>query len=270
MAIAVCAFGFAGSSAASLAQWERANQTAIAKIASPSARAAAKRSFDATLARIAAKPALSASAASARAMAQSELAFPGRYDLRDSAAKAPTPSPFDRFMQWLGDRWNAFWSGLFGHATLATGAAEAVGYLILLAIAIGLVLLAVRFFSDLQIERAGRGTAFTPLENQRNAHALYLQACSLAQNASYEEAVQRLFLAAITALDLRGVLRDNPSATVGDMRRILRSRNAALIPSFDGVAAPFVDATYAETAIADAAWMQAKDAYARLTATDTP
>ncbi|HVS45608.1 MAG TPA: hypothetical protein VMS32_02980 [Verrucomicrobiae bacterium] len=250
------------------ARWESANRTTVAKIHSPKSRLASERALSATLLRIRTSGPTISPAAAPRALAAAELAFPGRYDLRDANAAPPAKTLWERFWEWAGSQWNRLMDALFGHGKSGSAGSAALGELLIAAVGILLVVTIFRFLVVLQIDRARRGNAFTPLEHQKNAHALYLQACALAQNGAYEAAVQRLFLAAVTALDLRGVLHDDASATVGDMRRVLRGRNAALLSPFDGVAAAFVDAIYAETPIAATQWMQAKDAYGRLTASE--
>jgi hypothetical protein len=256
------------SHATLFARWESANRAAIAKIHSPKTRLASERALDVTLARIRTSNPTISPARTPHTLAVAELAFPGRYDLRDPNAAPPAKTPWERFWEWVGSQWNRLMDALFGHVKLGDAGSAALGDLLIAAVGILLIVVTFRFLVVLQIDRARRGNAFTPLENQKNAHALYLQACALAQNGAYEAAVQRLFLAAVTALDLRGVLQDNASATVGDMRRVLRGRNSALLVPFDGVAAPFVDAIYAETPIAATQWLQAKDAYGRLTASE--
>jgi hypothetical protein len=70
-----------------------------------------------------------------------------------------------------------------------------------------------------------------------------------------------LFAATVVALDLRGVVTEDPSATVGDLRRALRSRQTELVPPFDAVAAPFVASAYAERAVEPADWERAHAAF---------
>jgi hypothetical protein len=266
---ALAAAFIAPTSATSVQQWAGVNRAAIAKIHARDVRVATQRAFDATLARMASNVPASGKSASLRAAAAAELAVPGRYDVRDASVAQPGRTPWERFIDWLGKQWNRLMDALFGHVRLGGSGSAIFGDLLIFLVGCALVTVVARFLIVLQIDRAGRSTAFAPLEHQKNAHALYLQACALARDGVYDVAVQRLFLAAITALDLRGVLRENASATVGDMRRILRSRNAALISPFDEVAAPFVDATYAELPIVESGWAQARDAYARLTAMTT-
>ena len=252
--------------AALSARWQHANRLAIATMRSSKARVAAQRQFDATIARmrVAARP--SAPAADQRALAARELAS-GRYDLRDGA-KPPAKTAWQRFWEWAGAQWNRLMDALFGRVHLNGASSAALGD-VLIALAVAAICWAlVRFMMSLEIDRARASRAFTPLAHQKNARALYLAACALAQSGAFEAAAQKLFLAAITALDLRGVLHENPSATVGDMRRVLRDRNAALLAPFDEVAAPFVAATYAQTRVAPEQWSQAVQAYARLIAAE--
>ena len=54
------------------------------------------------------------------------------------------------------------------------------------------------------------------------------------------------------------------SATVGDVRRDLRGRQATLMPQFDTVAAPFVRRAYAERAIGVQDWNRAQASFIAL------
>ena len=116
-----------------------------------------------------------------------------------------------------------------------------------MAVAFGALLyFVVRLLAAMQIDREKRRGVSSPLELGRNARALYVQACTLAAGGNYAQAARLLFVAAVTALDLRGLMRDDASATVGELRRALRARDGALVPPFDEIAGPFVTAAYAE------------------------
>ena len=266
--LALLSIGILG--ATPLEHWESVNRAAIANTSKPSSRASARRALDATLARVRTPGPSVLPRSAPRAVAASELAFPGRYDLRDRSMSAATKTAWQRFTDWVGDRLNALWKALFGNVHLGRTGAIVGGDIALILLVIGLIAVLVRVFISMQVDRSRRGGTSTPLERRASARALYLQACAFALEGAYEAAVQRLFLAALTALDLRGVLRENASATVGDIRRVLRSRDSGLVAAFDAVAAPFVDATYAETSIVAARWMQAKDAYDREIGTEEP
>ena len=65
-------------------------------------------------------------------------------------------------------------------------------------------------------------------------------------------------------LDLRGVVHDDPSATVNDLRRALRARNAAAEGPFVDIARAFSSAAYAEERLDEPALNAAREAYDRL------
>jgi hypothetical protein len=199
-------------------------------------------------------------------LARRELAIPGRYQLREVSPTPQEPSMWDRFTGWLNDEVQRIWNALFGHVHIGSTASTAIGDVITAVIAIIVLLVVFRMLVSLQIERtARRRTANSALEIRRNAHALYLQACELAQRGEYAIAARVLFLAAVVALDLRGLIRDDASSTVGDVRRRLCTENALLVPPFDDVARAFVTAAYAEAPIGAEEWSTANDGYRTLT-----
>ena len=94
--------------------------------------------------------------------------------------------------------------------------------------------------------------------------ALYRLACAAASRADYGGAALLLFAATVALLDREGAVDGSSSATVGDLRRELRARNAALIGAFDTVAGPFVQKAYAERAIDEPQWDRARHAFVTL------
>ena len=69
----------------------------------------------------------------------------------------------------------------------------------------------------------------------------------------------------LAALDLRGVVPDERSSTVGDIRRRLLARDRSLVAPFNDVASAFVVSAYAERPIEASQWEKARAAYAALT-----
>lgn len=256
----------ATSQSALFARWESANRTAIAKMHDAKKRAAAERLFAATLQRARTSGA-SADTWNARAAAAAELAHPGRYDLAPPKTAVRQKSLWERAMDWLGKQWDRFWNALFGKVNVSQRERGVFGDLALAIVLLALIIAVIRLLAGAQLERAARrGGAHEALGSQRSARALYWEAAALADRGDYAHAVRVLFLAAVTALDLRGVMRDDAGATVGELRRTLRARDARLAEPFDRVANPFVAAAYAEAPIGDAEWQRARDAYADLTA----
>lgn len=267
---ALAAFLFGAAPATSrpalFAHWESANRSAMAKIHDAKKRAAAEKLFAATLLRARANG-TTAVAWNARAAAAAELAHPGRYDLVPPKTAARQKSLWERALDWIGKQWDRLWNALFGKVKVSQNERGAFGDLALAIVLLALIVAVVRLLAGVQIERASRrGGAHEALGAQRSARALYWEAAALADRGDYAHAVRVLFMAAVTALDLRGVMHDDAGATVGELRRELRARDARLAEPFDRVAGSFVAAAYAEAPIGDADWRRARDAYADLTA----
>lgn len=249
---------------AAVAHWLAANRAAIAATHDAKRRLAARAALDATLARMrAAAPA--ASAPDLRAAVARQLAAPGRYDLAPRVVRSAAPSPWERFWSWIGDQWSRLWNATGARIHLGRTGGGIVGFA-LLALVLGVVLWAlVRMLASVQIERERRRGVSQALAAGRSARALYLQACAAAAEGDYARAARILFVAAVTALDLRGTMRDDASATVGELRGALRLRDGALVSPFEAVAAPFVVAAYAERPVEAHEWERARDAYRDLT-----
>jgi hypothetical protein len=249
--------------------WLAANRAAIAATHDAKARAAAQKALDATIARMRAPAPVPSAPADLRAAATRELAVRGRYDLGARVVRPEEKSLWDRFWDWVGDQWNKFWRATGEHIDLGSSAWSAIGWLVLIAILGGLLVVAVRLLSSMQVDREKRRGISSPLDAGRNAHALYLQACAFARDGDYAQAARVLFVAAVTALDLRGLMRDDASATVGELRRALRARDGGLIAPFDELAGPFVTAAYAEREVVVAEWERALAGYRALVRTES-
>ncbi|MGC2244865.1 MAG: DUF4129 domain-containing protein, partial [Candidatus Aquilonibacter sp.] len=102
------------------------------------------------------------------------------------------------------------------------------------------------------------------------AHALAALAAQAASAGDYARAVRLLFIAAVTLLDLRGVVRDERSATVNELRRRLHERDGALEPAFVEIARLYTATAYAQTPVDPDAWLRARAAYDNLAQSATP
>jgi hypothetical protein len=67
-------------------------------------------------------------------------------------------------------------------------------------------------------------------------------------------------------LDLRGVVRDERSATINELRRALHERDGALEPAFVEIARLYTAAAYAQIPAGPDAWQRARAAYDHLAA----
>jgi hypothetical protein len=196
---------------------------------------------------------------------KAELAQPGRYQLVPSAAPAPPPKSWlERLLDFIGDRWNQLMSIAFGRAKVGREGAQTFVAVVALAV-IGLaVIVAFRMLRDFRFDRASRVRSVEMLGAGGDAKALFDAACERAARGDYALAARLLFAASVGALALQRVLDDDRSATVGEFRRILRGRDAALVPAFDAISTAFVTSAYAERPIDAAQWQRARDAYLQI------
>lgn len=245
-----------------VAKWIAANEHAVATIDNTKARAAARAAFDKARARLDEPvPAQDLAVPDFAAVARRELAVPGRYQLAIKVAPPPVQPWYERGWQWLMDRLHDLWQALFGRVHLGRGGAIAIGDLLIGALVLALIFVAIRFIGALQFERRRRASQIEALAPPANARELYERAHAAAGRGDLATASRLLFAATLVALDLRGAVVEDPSATVGDLRRTLRSREAGLVVPFDLVAAPFVASAYAERPVATADWERAREAF---------
>ncbi len=155
-------------------------------------------------------------------------------------------------------------NGLFGHSLHFGGINLAsLGDLLLLLAAAALVVLAVRLLLLFSREGA-RATAYSdvaPLVQARDWHARSLRA---ADSGDFRRAAILLFGAALRTLNLRGLMRDEPSRTVNECRRELRARAPGAVADFEIVARTFTAALYAEMPVTAGQWEAARLAYEHL------
>ncbi len=192
------------------------------------------------------------------ALAQRELAVPGRYRLTESAPLPEEDPWWARMLRWIGDRWNDLWSAIARRVHVTAGQAEGVGDGLLALVVLGLLFIAYRILLNIRIARDMTRAEAEPIAAPPTPRALYRLACATASNGDYGEAVLVLFAATVALLGARS------SATVGDVRRDLRGRQAVLMPQFDTVAAPFVRRAYAERAIGVQDWNRAQASFIAL------
>jgi hypothetical protein len=202
-----------------------------------------------------------AALASLHRLAAAELSVPGRYQLR-AAPAAPRPKTWwEQLLSWLGDRWKALMQALFGHAHINPRAAALIGDLIIALLVFAVAAAAIRILV-VYGRRGQRLAAVHALTPAADAATLYAMASERADRGEYTAAGQLLFRAMLALLDVRGSVRDDASATVGEIRRRLPARD--VIAAFDSVATMFVAGTYAESPLDAAQWECARDAYLSL------
>jgi hypothetical protein len=200
-----------------------------------------------------------------QSLAQRELAVPGRYQLSAPAIAHADPW-WLRPLRWVHDRLDAMWRALFGRVHVGERTAIRIGDVLL--VLAGLALLCGIWLALRNVVRARSSPRINAeaLGGAPDAQSLYRDACAASNRGDYGAAAVLLFAATIALLDGRGTIASGSSATVGDLRRALRSANADLVPPFDAVAAPFVERAYADRTVAEPQWQVAERAFLYLSA----
>jgi hypothetical protein len=198
------------------------------------------------------------------ALAQRELAIPGRYQLaRVSPSTMPRPW-WQQLLEWMAERWQQLWNVLFSRVHLGRSQAVSIGDLLLVLVGVALVYAGIRLIANLRFARTAANAAAEPLAEAPAPRSFYKQACTAANAGEYGRAALLLFAGTIVLLDRRGDVALRQSATVGDVRRALRARNPSVVLQFDAIAAPFVQTAYAERPIAQTQWDRARSAFEAL------
>jgi len=245
------------------ARWYAANRAAIASIHDARRRRDAQATFERTLIRIRTADLSSQVPTGLMPAVRAELAFPGRYHLTER--ERPVRRTWLQLVwSWLADRWSEFVNALSKRIRVGPAGSAAIGDVILVIAVLLVAVVAGRMFVTLQIERDRRRTRIQPLERQRSAHALWLQAAEAADRGAYGAAVRTLFAATVTLLNLRGVVHDDASATVNELRQAVREHNAAVEPPFIEIARAFTSAAYAETPVDAGLWERVRASYETL------
>jgi hypothetical protein len=194
---------------------------------------------------------------------RSELATPGRYELHP--ATTASPSWLELAVRFVGDAFDRFERAIASHLHLTPVQTSVVGDGVVLVCAAVVALVAARLLMSLQLE-GGRYQA-QPLGSSRSAQALARAAHEAALAGNYVHAIRLIFAAAVVLLDLRGIVADDESWTINELKRALRERASGAEPPFSEIARAYTAAAYAESAVDAAAWKRAEDAYARLVET---
>jgi Domain of unknown function (DUF4129) len=192
---------------------------------------------------------------------RTELATPGRYHLHAAVANAGHSWLWYLF-HWVSDAFARFLNALASRMHLGRQGAATIGDLLVFGSMLLVAFVAARLMLSMQLERSAYGAR--DLSPARSAQALSRAASEAAAAGNYGQAIRLLFAAAVVMLDLRGVVHDDESATVNELRRALRARGGAVEAPFAAIARTYTDAAYAERAIDEGAWQRARDAYAQL------
>jgi hypothetical protein len=201
--------------------------------------------------------------ADADARVRRELSVAGRYRLVPSAV-VRRPAWWQILTQWIRDRWDAFWNALRDTVHIGAKGQMFVGDLLVVLFVLIIGVLAARMLAAFQFQRNDARVALSELEPQRSAHALFMRASAAAERGDYGVAVRLLFAAAVTLLDLRGVVRDDASATVNELQRELSERGSQIRAPFVEIADAYTAVAYAENPVDRAAWTHVCRAYEAL------
>lgn len=195
-------------------------------------------------------------------LAERELGMPGRYQIANPPAPASEPW-WVRPWRWVQDRWQRLWQATFGRVHIHVGpqTAENIGDVILVLLGVLIIFVVVRLLLNLQLAREAARSSSVPLDELPSPRALYRAACDAASRGDYGAAALLLFAATVALLERRGDVESARSATVGDLRSELRARNVSIVVAFDAIAAPFVQRAYAERAVDERQWQDAREAF---------
>ncbi len=187
-----------------------------------------------------------------------ELRVPGRYRLHVTVAAAHEPWWMQAW-HWVADRFGSLWNAIIAHANVSPAAVNVLGdVLVVLAVA------AVAYASArlmITWDRDARRAQAVPLDPVRSAHAAMVAAGEAAARGDYARAIRLAFTAAVTLLDLRGIVSDDKSATVNQLRAVLASRDPRAGEPFMHIARLYTSAAYAEQPADHETWLAARRAY---------
>jgi len=194
---------------------------------------------------------------------RAELAVPGRYHLH---AIAQHQSLLGQLVEWLWDRWSDFVSALTSHVKIGPAGTSLIGDAVVTLCVIAIAAIAAHLLRQLEYERT-RHDAATGLTSARSAYALASAASQAASAGDFARAIRLTFMAAVTMLDLRGVMHDERSATVNELCAELHERDARCDRPFAEIAKLYTAAAYAQTPAGEEAWRRARAAYDELVVT---
>ena len=165
---------------------------------------------------------------------------------------------------WLSALWARLSDALFSHVHIGSRASMLIGDALAFALIALVVVMLVRLvLASVRDARRPTGAAAL-LDNLPDAQTFYELSRTAAARGDYRSAIAFLFRAALLRLAGLEEVREDPSRTVNQWRRALARARPNAVPAFDAIALPFVAAFYAETPVAQAQWLSARDAYAAL------
>lgn len=243
------------------AAWVHANERRIAAMHDRHRRTQAQREFARAVERLHADSRLSVPP-DLVATARRELAVPGRYQLKMRVVR-PRASIWEIAWGWLSDQFNRLYSALRARVHVGRSGAFALGDAIVAIAALIVIVTAVRLAQSMMWERR-RSSFGRALSSPPDAETLLASARDAARREEFALAIRTVFAAAAALLDVRGVLHDDASATVNDLRRQLRDRGPSIERPFVDLARAYTATAYAELPATSAMWAAANEAFERL------
>lgn len=188
--------------------------------------------------------------------AREEIATPFRYHLQ--AAPPQTEPLWQRLLDAIGNLLSRLFS---------IHAASGVGNVVIFAALVATVALAVYLivrFSVIVPRRRAAGAIVEEPAAERSEFGLARGAFAAAARGEFVAAIRLLLRATVAMLDLRGAIRDDASATIGELRREASRLGESVATPFGTIASAYVSAVYARRHVDERIWQQARDAYERL------
>jgi hypothetical protein len=169
------------------------------------------------------------------------------YRERAAPVAAPEPSLWERFIHWLQDALRPLYERLAAALGGSSPLASALGYALIAAAFLGLVVLVaqmLRAYYDRVPVRGARSRG-EGLADERDYDEWRALAAACAERGEYARAIRALFSAALAGLHERAIVPFDPARTPGEYRRLVRAAKAAVAPAFDALTERFVHASYA-------------------------
>ncbi|HEX3469006.1 MAG TPA: DUF4129 domain-containing protein [Candidatus Elarobacter sp.] len=164
--------------------------------------------------------------------------------LSDPRFRVRLPVAGKSWWDYLLDALRPWWHRLFDPLWRATGNARAtnvIGTIVLVAVALFLVVVVVRFARGLRFRRKARErAAVAALADGAGAQALFERALAAMSAGRYHDAAGLLWASGLRALDERGRVRYDAARTPGEWRRAVGD------PAFDAFARDAVVALFGD------------------------
>lgn len=176
----------------------------------------------------------------------------------------PRPKTWwESLLQWFSDRWSQLIDAFAHRVHLGASASVAIGDVLLIVLIALVVIVGVRLLLGMMRDAGMPSAGAHPLPHSDSGKALYARSVSAAERGDYSEAISLLFRATLAALDLRGVIHDDPSRTVNECRRTVRERAPESLQFFETIARAFTAALYADAPLSGEQWSEARAAFER-------